>query len=191
MKVAIIGAHSTGKTTLLHHLSRHLTELGHTTSILPEYARLCPFPINVEATIDTQLWIQEQQINQESAIDHSDNFLLCDRATIDNFAYLLRIARQKNLSEHILAWEERAARHMSTYDVIFKTTKLPIDAVRDGKRSTDEGFRNDIDILIHELLRKHKIPYIPLPQTANYATHLPYMLDKLALAPIPSLVSHP
>lgn len=186
MKIAIIGTHSTGKTTLLHHLSEQLQKNGRHTIILPEYARLCPFPINEDATIATQQWIQEQQISEEQVVNHATAVLLCDRATIDNFAYLHRIARQKNILQSIIEWEKRAADHMATYDMIFKTTKLPIDAVADGKRSTDEAFRTEIDILIHELLRKHHIPYIPLPQTANYATHVVYMMNKLAL-PTPSL----
>ncbi len=181
MKIAIIGAHSTGKTTLLHRLNTRLIEDGRTTILLPEYARLCPFPIDEQTTLDAQKWIQTQQITEESAIDHTDKILLCDRTTIDNFAYFLRAARLLGKEQEIGAWEEKAAVHMTSYDIVFKTTKMHISAEDDGKRSTNEDFRNEIDILIHELLRKHTIPYIPLPQTLNYETHVTYMMGKLGL----------
>lgn len=185
MKIAIIGAHSTGKTTLLNHLNTRILSEGLTTIVLPEYARLCPFPIDEKTTLDAQQWIQEQQMNEEYAIDHTDKILLCDRATIDNFAYFLRAAQLQGKEQTIEAWERKAAEHMASYDMVFKTTKLHIAPEDDGKRSTNEEFRNEIDILIHELLRKHAIPYVPLPQTLNYDTHLTYMMNKLAL-PIPS-----
>lgn len=186
MKIAIIGAHSTGKTTLLNNLNDRLIRDGFTTIVLPEYARLCPFPIDEETTLNAQKWIQEQQIHEESIIHHTDKILLCDRATIDNFAYFLRAARLKERGHETDAWEKQAVAHMETYDLVFKTTKLHIAPEDDGKRSTNEEFRNEIDVLIHELLRKHNIPYVPLPQTLNYDTHLTYMMNKLAL-PIPSL----
>lgn len=181
MKIAIIGAHSTGKTTLLRNLNNRLTSDGFRTIVLPEYARLCPFPIDEDTTFDAQQWIQEQQITEESAINHTNQILLCDRATIDNFAYFYRAAKLREKLHEISRWETLAAEHMATYDIVFKTTKLHIAPEDDGKRSTNEEFRNEIDILIHELLRKHAINYIPLPQTINYDTHLTYMMNKLAL----------
>lgn len=181
MKIAIIGAHSTGKTTLLNHLNARITQEGFTTIVLPEYARLCPLPIDEQTTLNAQQWIQEQQINEETTIDHREKILLCDRATIDNFAYFLRAARLQGKEQEIELWEKKAAEHMKSYDLIFKTTKMHIAPEDDGKRSTNEEFRNEIDILIHELLRKHIISYIPLPQTLNYDTHVSYIMNKIPL----------
>lgn len=184
MKIAIIGAHSTGKTSIIEHLNAQLISDGHLTTTLPEYARLCPFPINEATTFDAQQWIQEQQTRQESMIDHRGLILLCDRATIDNFAYFYRAAKLQNNVQDILDWEQRAVEHMKTYDVVFKTTKMYLSAEDDKKRSTNEDFRNEIEILIHELLRKHDIPYIPLPQTLNYSTHVQYILSKMPVCAV-------
>lgn len=171
MKVAIIGTHSTGKTTLLENLSDHFKSLGKEVIILPEFARLCPFPINENTTLEAQKWILLSQITEENKIDHKDKILLSDRGTIDNFAYMYRIGE----SDTIENFERCSVAHMRTYDFVFKTQKLSLAAKEDGIRTTDLEFRDMIDRLITHLLAKHEIRYSNLPETIDYESHVEFI----------------
>ncbi len=171
MKIAIIGTHSTGKTTLIEHIAEMFSRQGKETLLLPEYARLCPFPINEKTTLEAQKWILLSQITEENKILHEDKVLLTDRATIDNFAYMYRIEK----SDAIENFERCAVAHMRTYDFVFKTQKLDLDAKEDGIRTTDLEFRDMIDRLITHLLKKHNIQYQMLPATADYSTHVKFV----------------
>lgn len=180
MKIAIIGTHSTGKTTLLESLAQHFSTQGKEVFILPEYARLCPFPINEETTLEAQKWILLSQITEENKILHEDKVLLTDRATIDNFAYMYRIGK----SDAIENFERCAVAHMRTYDFVFKTQKLNLDAKEDGIRTTDLEFRDMIDRLITHLLKKHTIAYSLLPETIDYASHVEFITNTVGLEKI-------
>lgn len=173
MKVAIIGTHSTGKSTLLKHLAEALKRSGRSVVVLPELARFCPMPINEATSLEAQVWIQEHQRKQEEQLYTPDTILLCDRATIDNFAYMQRAAMDRDVS----AYEGQAVLHMKSYACVFKTRKLPIPAVADGVRTVDEAFRTDIDRRISDLLEDHSIPHTPLSETIEYDVHVQHMMD--------------
>ena len=181
-KIAVIGTHSTGKTTLIKELSRQLAATSHRVHVLPEFARLCPYPIDEGTSFEAQEWIQSQQIAEEKKYENSNSILICDRSTLDNFAYMHRACS----ADHDLTdIETRAAAHMKSYSGIFKTQKLPMAAKADGTRSTQsptyETFRADIDALIHSLLQKHQVPFFLLPPTPAYAAHMSCILHSLRI----------
>ena len=57
MKVAFIGTHGVGKTTLAYGLAMRLKQLGANVGFLEEVARRCPFPINEETSLQAQVLI--------------------------------------------------------------------------------------------------------------------------------------
>ncbi|MDD2656344.1 MAG: ATP-binding protein [Patescibacteria group bacterium] len=175
MKIAIIGTHSTGKTTLVQKLKNKLEELGKKVMIIQEHARSCPFPVHEGTTIEAQKWIKDNQIAKESEVDHSDKILITDRATIDNFAYLHRVADEETSREY----EQIAFEHGKTYTFIFKTHKLDIVAEDDGFRTTDDDFRNLIDSLINQFLKKNQVQFIPLQATTDYDVHVKDILERI------------
>jgi len=175
MQIAIIGAHSTGKTTLVQKLKEKLENLGKKVMVIREYARSCPFPVHEGTTIEAQKWIMQNQIEKENEVDHSDKILITDRATVDNFAYLHRIADEKTSKEY----EDIAFNHGKTYNFIFKTHKLDIAAKDDGFRTTDDDFRNLIDNLINQFLEKNQVEFIPLQATTDYDVHVSDILERI------------
>ena len=177
MKIAIIGTHSTGKTTLVQKLKNKLENLGKKVMIIQEHARSCPFPVHEGTTIEAQKWIMHNQIDKENEVDHSDKILITDRATIDNFAYLHRIADEKTSEEY----ENIAFEHGKTYDHIFKTQKLDIKAEDDGFRTTDDDFRNLIDNIINQFLEKNQVNFIPLQATTDYEVHVSDILERIKI----------
>ena len=173
MKITIIGTHSTGKTTIINTMQEYLLKTKKTVTILKELSRECPFPINENTTLTAQAWILDNQIKKEQAIDHSNGLLISDRSSIDNFAYMYRAIGESLPHKY----EKQAVEHMASYDFIYKTQKLEIDAKKDKVRSTDYEFRDNIDWLIINLLEIHNIPYINLPATTDTATHIDYIMQ--------------
>lgn len=162
MKVALIGTHATGKTTLAYEIASSLKKKNFNIDVLGEVSRDCPFPINEDTTPNAQKWILLTQYIREMEKEGKCDCLICDRSLLDNYAYYIRrFGKNKELEPLILD-------HMGSYNYLFK---VPINEgylVNDGVRSIDKGFQKEIDELIHELLHEFKIPfqdYISLEKT--------------------------
>ena len=69
MKVAFIGSHGVGKTTLCFDLAARFKRLDLNVDIVREVARHCPLPINQDTTLEAQAWILHTQIAQEIGAD--------------------------------------------------------------------------------------------------------------------------
>jgi len=168
MKITLIGTHSTGKTSIITKLGETLRVHGKEVIILHELARECPFPINENTTFEAQAWILENQIQRENEIDHTGKILITDRSSLDNFAYMYRALGEESAEKY----EQIAVEHMNTYNAIFKTQKLDIDATQDKIRSTDYEFRDTMDWLIYHFLEKHTIPYFLLRTSTDVDIHV-------------------
>ena len=62
IKIAFVGTHGVGKTTLCFDLASQIKRLDLGVDIVKEVARRCPLPINEETTPDAQAWILHAQI---------------------------------------------------------------------------------------------------------------------------------
>lgn len=176
MKIAIVGTHSTGKTTILSHLYAYLREHGIKVCIVQEMARLCPYPINETSTVEAQEWILNAHIKAEKQAENAYDVVLCDRATIDNFAYFLKAIERISCVLPNNKWEQIAVTHARTYSYIFKTQKLSLSAQPDKQRATDENFRDEIDKIIINLLTKHSIAHNILPPVTDYEAQVNFIL---------------
>jgi len=152
MKVAFIGTHGTGKTTLCYDLTAALKRQGRNADMVKEVARLSPLPINRKTSLDAQTWILMTQVAEEIRSASTHDVVVCDRSVLDNYAYLMfACGRQKPIERFVDHW-------MKTYDVLIK---VPIveQAAADGVRDTDEFFVRSIDQLVDSLLAEKKIPH--------------------------------
>ena len=152
MKVAFIGTHGTGKTTLCYDLTAALKRQGRNADMVKEVARLSPLPINRKTSLDAQTWILMTQVAEEIRSASSHDIVVCDRSVLDNYAYLMfACGRQKPIERFVDYW-------MKTYDVLIK---VPIvdEAAPDGVRDTDEFFVRSIDGLVDTLLTEKKISH--------------------------------
>ena len=156
MKIAFIGSHGVGKTTLCFDLAAILKRQGLAVDIVKEVARLSPLPINRKTSLDAQTWILTSQIAEEIRSASQHQVVVCDRSVLDNYAYMvLACGRQR--------WLERLINHwMKTYDLLFK---VPVsgEASPDGVRDTDDFFIRSIDQLVDGLLQEKRIPHERLP----------------------------
>jgi nicotinamide riboside kinase len=137
-KLAFIGSHGVGKTTLCYGLAARLKARDISLDVVHEVARRCPLPINEETGVAAQSWILHTQLGEELVAGDRHPVVICDRSVLDNYVYLLLAAgRQGGLEPLIDYW-------MGTYDLF---VHVPIVAApsADGVRATDPSFQQAVD----------------------------------------------
>jgi nicotinamide riboside kinase len=155
MKLAFIGTHGTGKTTLCYDVTAGLKRQGFNADMVKEVARLSPLPINRKTSLDAQTWILMTQVAEEIRSGSVHDVVVCDRSVLDNYAYMvLSCGRQKAIERFVDHW-------MKTYDVLVKVPMIA-PAAEDGVRDTDEFFVRSIDQLVDTLLAEKKIAHCRL-----------------------------
>ncbi|MCP4574457.1 MAG: ATP-binding protein [bacterium] len=156
MKIAFIGTHGVGKTTLCFELAASLKRLDLGVDLVKEVARSCPLPINRDTTAEAQNWILHTQVAQEIELAAAFDAIICDRAVVDNYAYLVHAAgRQPDMEPFIRTWLE-------SYTLL---VKVPVSAPPsyDGTRDTSVEFQLAIDALIDELMGIFGMTSLALP----------------------------
>ncbi len=146
-KIAFIGTHGVGKTTLAYGLAARLKRRDVQLDVVVEVARRCPLPINEGTTLEAQSWILHSQIADELVAEARSPVVICDRSVLDNYVYLLVASgRQESLESLLAFW-------CPTYDLMVHVPILDrSEAAADGVRATDPAFRQRIDgRLRHEL----------------------------------------
>lgn len=153
MKIAFIGTHGVGKTTLAYRLCNELKRLGYDVGYLDEVARRSPFPVNEATSLEAQIWIIATTIAKELELGKVYNDLVCDRAVIDNYVYLFhKFGHLPELFEMVKYWAR-------TYDFLFKVSLKSQYLRPDGFRSLDRDFQRAIDNKLNMLLAEANIPY--------------------------------
>lgn len=150
-KVAFIGSHGVGKTTLCYGLAARLKVRDVALEVVREVARRCPLPINQATSVESQSWILHTQVAEELAAQAHYGVVICDRSVLDNYVYLLVAAgSQAPLEPLVDDW-------MRTYDLLLH---VPIvdEPSPDGIRATDPAFQRAIDDRLLEELTRRDLP---------------------------------
>jgi nicotinamide riboside kinase len=87
-KLAFIGSHGVGKTTLAFGLAARLKARDVSLEVVHEVARRCPLPINESTNLAAQSWILSTQVAEELVAAARYPVVLCDRSVLDNYVYL-------------------------------------------------------------------------------------------------------
>ena len=175
MKIAFIGTHGVGKTTLCYELAANLKRLDLSVDLVKEVARRCPLPINRDTTNDAQQWILHRQIAEEIELEPAFDVIVCDRAIIDNYAYLVNASgRQPSLENLIKHW-------MGTYHLL---VKVPVVAPPryDGTRDVSVEFQLAVDGIIDGLLAEYGLSCLKLPDD-DRSGWVPAVLQALDFPP--------
>ena len=158
LKVAFLGTHGVGKTTLCYELAAELKRRDKAVDLVKEVARRCPLPINEGTTVEAQTWILHAQIAEEIAVGAQAEVVVCDRSVLDNYAYLVaRAGRQAALDALVRSW-------VGTYDALIK---VPVTAppTFDGTRAVSLAFQREIDVTIDDLITAFEVPVMRLEAT--------------------------
>lgn len=164
-KIAAIGSHGVGKSTLCYKLASYYKATGANVDLVQEIARKCPFPINDKMTVEASLWIYHNQIQRElEAQARGFDTVICDRSPFDTFVY----AEYFNLSSFQLGVAKRAAKNwLETYEMVFLVyPDTPIQA--DGTRSVDLEFQQGV----HEIFKHYFEEYSSLNTKIIYSSQI-------------------
>jgi len=146
LKLALIGTHGVGKTTLAYETCSLLKKRAFNVELVTEVARQSPFPVNAATTLEGQLWILHAQIAAELDAARRAPNVITDRAVLDNFCYLVnKFGRQPQLEVWLAWW-------MDTYSLLVGVPVLESAIPSDGFRSEDRAFQQRIHDLLVELL---------------------------------------
>ena len=175
MKIAFVGSHGVGKTTLCFDLAAQLKRRSVNVDMVKEVARASPLPVNRKTSREAQLWILTTQVAEEiRAASHSD-VVVCDRAALDNYAYFfLACGRDLAVEKFVEMW-------MKTYDLLIRVPVLA-QAQDDGFRDTDAVFVREIDKKVSALLSSINASFLDLEAAPR---------DDWASAAFGAVIEHP
>ncbi len=146
LKIALIGTHGVGKTTLAYEICSLLKKADHNVELVTEVARRSPFPVNEATTIEGQLWILHEQIASELDAASRAPHVICDRSVLDNYCYLVnKFGRQTQLEQWLEWW-------MNTYSLLIGIPPLADGIPPDGFRSENLEFQQRIHDRLEGLL---------------------------------------
>jgi GTPase SAR1 family protein len=145
MKIAMVGSHGVGKTTLCYELAARLKRRNVDVEVVREVARRCPLPINQETTVPAQEWILHTQISWEIEAAATHDVVLCDRSVLDNYCYMVHAAGSQPV------WEKIFDHWLPTYDLLVHVP-LWSQPSFDGVRAIDPGFQEQIELIIQGMI---------------------------------------
>jgi len=148
-KIAIIGAHGTGKTQLCRKLWGYCNRMQKPAEMVDEVVRICPLPIHQNQTAATALWIICQQIAFElEAENKNPEFIICDRSVIDPLVYL-HCVNPDAVNINVMEFAEN---YSKTYDKIYLIKPINRKIDEDGYRNTDIAYQFAINAVFQDWL---------------------------------------
>ena len=188
MKLALIGTHGVGKTTLAYEICSLLKKAHHNVELVTEVARQSPFPVNAATTLEGQLWILHAQIAAELDAARRAPHVITDRAVLDNYCYLVnKFGRQPQLESWLAWW-------MDTIRFSIGVPPVEADIPADGFRSEDRVFQKRIHDLLVELLASAPFNHLRAPivwlDPAERRTWAEHIFNRAASFLTPSAIAH-
>jgi len=149
MKIAVIGAHGTGKTTLSKGIA-DLFKFNHIPDVVADAFKL-NFPINEDTPPETQFWIISKQIELER---NTLSSWVMEKSLWDNIIYGEFSIKDKSVLKILRNIAEKNAK----YDIVFYCPiEFPIPD--DGLRSLNVEFQKTIDKEFRKYLKKQGIVF--------------------------------
>lgn len=175
--IAVVGTHSTGKSTFLARLAHELRRTGlqvSTVADLGEQAQRMGLPILWNHTWTSTLWIMTRGISNELEAWLHGDVVLVDRAVSDALGYYraaLEYRGEASCDPEGLAYLEMLARaHSDRYHLVFRTQldpDIPLGTtkVRDG----NQKFRALADRHVEAVMTELALPWLPLAADGHEA----------------------
>jgi AAA domain-containing protein len=146
LKLALIGTHGVGKTTLAYEICSLLKKADHNVELVTDVARRSPFPLNESTSIEGRLWILHAQIAKELDASVRARHLICDRSVLDNYCYLVnKFGREPRLEAWLAQW-------LDSYSLLVSVPPMADGIPPGGFRAENLEFQERIHDLIGEML---------------------------------------
>lgn len=174
--IALLGAESTGKTTLARALAERLTqETGQRTTWVPEVLREWCEATGRTPRADEQLAIAQAQHARIEQAASGHALVVCDTTALMTAVYSRLIFGDRSLE----AWAVQAHARVS----LTLLTALDLPWVADGLQRDGPQVQQPVDAALQELLHAHALPW------ARVAGHGPARLEAAWRAVQPLLSS--
>ena len=152
LRIAILGAESTGKTALAQALVQRLQDdTGLRATWVPEYLREWCDAAGRTPRIDEQAGIADEQARRIDAAAASHDVVLCDTAPLMVSIYSEFVFGDRSLHQGALAWHRRCA--------LTLVTALDLPWQADGYMREGAHVRAPIDALVRGLLIGAELPW--------------------------------
>ena len=151
LKIALLGAESTGKTTLARELAQRFTQLGRKAVAVPEALRdWCVSESRVPRPEEQMAIAQEQERRVDEACAHADIVIA------DTTAVMVAIYSAMLFDDHALL--RFAAERQRAYDVTL-VTGLDLPWVADGLQRDGPHVRAPVDAQVRDLLARSGVEF--------------------------------
>ena len=153
-RIALVGASSTGKTTVYELLKNKLPKfefINESTRTVAEYG----FPINEKGTSETQLAISSFHLE---ALLKPGNVIL-DRCYMDLIVYSNFM---KGITSHTFSYIEDTWNRVKNEYTHYIYFPIEFDSVDDGVRSISEEWRKEVDEEFKAVLEGVRQPYLTI-----------------------------
>lgn len=160
LKIAFIGSHGVGKTTLCYGLAARLKARDIVLDVIHEVARRCPLPINESTGVASESWILHTQIAEEVIAQARHPVVVCDRSALDNYVYLLLAAGPRD------GLDQLVDRWMRTYDLLIHVPVIE-EPRADGVRATDPAFQLAVDQRLRQEIAARDLSAMELDPAAR------------------------
>jgi len=153
IRIAIVGAESTGKTTLASQLATRLAQdTGHAVAWVPEVLReWCDAHGRTPLAHEQGAILQAQHRRIDAAAARHD-IVVCDTTALMTAVYSRLIFDDPSLDAAAMALH----RGMS----LTLLTALDLPWVADGHQRDGEHVREPVDALLREMLLAHRLPWV-------------------------------
>lgn len=161
MKIAIVGAHGSGKSTIISSVYSQLKKNNSRVFVAPEVARSSLFLAANDKTPKMQMDLFGRQISSEMTNSRNCNILLCDRSVFDILMYTRLFFEQ---DEEAIMYSKSMSLfckdYASTYDHIFLTSQYyPPNSVKDDIRPKDENLQKKAGEKLKNILDEFSVKY--------------------------------
>lgn len=156
MKIAIIGAHGIGKTTLAAQMFAYASKTGRKAKLIHEVARSCPLPINEKFTVKAATWIIARHVTLGIEAEAAGyDFIICDRSSFDPITYAINMMpndlREKKIYRQSPLYRF-AQQDLKLYDLLVYLKPSSAEILPDGIRLVDPEFQRNISKIFDEEL---------------------------------------
>jgi len=161
VKIAIVGAQATGKTTLIEEFLKQWPMYKRPEKTYRDFIKEQSIQLNKEGTKESQKAILNalvDEVQQASATD--DKYVIFDRCAVDNIAYTLWHYAKDTPgfnAEFIIDSKTIAALSLKHIDVVFYLpVRKEIPITSKENREVDELYREEIDNIYESLVNSYE-----------------------------------
>ena len=151
LTIALLGAESTGKTTLARDLAAHFNALGRSAIAVPEALRDWCVRERRTPRPEEQMGIAQEQERRVDEAASQAQVVIADTTAVMIAIYSAMLFEDDSV--YLFAIER-----LQTYDVIL-VTGLDIEWVADGLQRDGPHVRGPVDALVRDILAKAGVPY--------------------------------